>query len=226
VGVASIQEKKLITLEQICLVAENDFSYKSLIDINTKGFPSSKSNLEQDLREYWEVHDRLPTSKGLVLLNNRIVIPSGLRKQVLNNLHAAHKGYNSMSAQANQTVYWPGMNSAIRHHCAHCESCNQITPAQSAEPLVQSPTPEWLFQRICTDYFESEGQSYLVVVDSFSCWLTIYHFPTNTKADSLIVHLLRLFMSYGVPEEISSDGGTSVFIHVIQHFSQRLGYSS
>jgi len=40
----------------------------------------------------------------------------------------------------------------------------------------------------------------------FSCWLTIYHFPINTKADSLIVHLKRLFMSYGVPEEISRDG--------------------
>jgi len=97
------------------------------------------------------------------------------------------------------------MNSAICHHRAHFESCNQIAPAQSAESLAQSPAPEWLFQQICTDYFENEGQSYLVV-DRFSCWLTIYHFPINTKADSLIVHLKRLFMSYGVPEEISRDG--------------------
>jgi len=53
-----------------------------------------------------------------------------------------------MSARANQTVYWPGMNSEIRHHRTHCESCNQILPAQSAELLVQSPASKWPFQQM------------------------------------------------------------------------------
>ena len=140
-------------------------------------------------------------------MNHRIVIPKALRKQILQNLHAAHQGSTSMSARANQTVYWPGMSTCIRNYRNQCMACNQIAPTQSAEPLILTPAPEWPFQQICADYFENDGSSYLAVVDRFSHWLNIYHLPSNTTTTSLITHLRSLFTSYGVPEEIASDGG-------------------
>ena len=223
IEIAAIRDSQLITLEQIKMAAEGDSAYQNLNNIITTGFPTSRSQLEPQLREYWEVRDRLSSSHGLILMNNRIVIPYSLRKQILNNLHAAHQGQTSMSARANQTVYWPGMNSSIRLHRQTCPSCNEIAPSQPNEPTIQSPPPEWPFQQICADYFEQEGHSYLAAVDRFSCWIELFHFPSSSRSDSLITHLRQLFISYGVPEEISTDGGPQFSSNLFTTFLKNWG---
>ena len=223
IDIASLNESKLITIDQIQIAAENDPTYQDLLKTVSKGFPKSKNSLRENIREFWEVRDRLSSSNNLVLLNRRIVIPQSLRRQVLDNLHAAHQGFNSMSARANQAVYWPGMNASIRNHRLMCHSCNQIAPSQPSEPLIESPSPEWPFQQICTDYFETEEQSYLVAVDRFSCWIEIFHFPSNTKAELLIKRLRQLFITFGVPEEISSDGGPQFTSSTFDTFLKQWG---
>ena len=52
-----------------------------------------------------------------------------------------------------------------------------------------------------------EQHSYLSIVDRFSAWLSIYHFPGSATARQLISICRELFKMYGVCEEISSDGG-------------------
>ena len=187
--------------------AADDNDYIALAQLITHGFPASRSNVEQQLREYWEVRDRLSSSNGLILMSHRIVIPRSLCQQILNNLHAAHQGTTGMTARANQTIYWPEMNASIRNHRSMCQSCCQIAPSQSSEPLILTPPPQWPFQQICADYFENEGHSYLTIVDRFSYWINIYHFPSTATATSLLTQLRLLFTSYGVPEEIPTDGG-------------------
>ena len=118
------------------MAAEIDTDYTSLIALIKSGFPSNKSDLQPNLREFWEVRDKLLTSDGIILMNNCIVIPKALRNQILHCLHAAHQGTSGMSARANQTVYWPGLNAAIRTHRNNCTPCNQIAPSQPAEPLI------------------------------------------------------------------------------------------
>ena len=223
VEVASLTESKLITIDQIRIAAENDTDYQNLLTTVSNGFPSSKKRLDENIRQYWEIRDRLSASNNLVLLNQRIVIPQALRKQVLSNLHTAHQGFKNMSALANQTVYWPGMNLSIRNHRSMCQSCNQIAPSQPSEPLIESPPPKWPFQQICTDFFETDEQSYLVAVDRFSCWIEIYHFPSSTKSELLIKRLRELFITFGVPEEISSDGGPQFSSSTFETFLKQWG---
>ena len=204
---SSVKGSCTVTLDQIRILGEADQEYLDLATVISSGFPHKRTSLQPNLREFWEVRDRLSHSNGIILMNHRIVIPKALRTQVLQNLHAAHQGTTGMSARANQTVYWPGMNACIRNHRNQCADCNQIAPSQSAEPLILTASPDWPFQQLCTDYFEHEGSSYLTIVDRFSYWLNIYHLPNTTTTLSLITHLRSLFTSYGVPEEIASDGG-------------------
>ena len=225
VDIASIKESKLITLDQILMSAADDNNYIALAQLITHGFPASRSNVEQQLREYWEVRDRLSSSNGLILMSHRIVIPRSLCQQILNNLHAAHQGTTGMTARANQTVYWPEMNASIRNHRSMCQSCCQIAPSQSSEPLILTPPPQWPFQQICADYFENEGHSYLTIVDRFSYWINIYHFPSTATATSLLTQLRLLFTSYGVPEEISTDGGPQFSSSAFRSFLNNWGVS-
>ena len=112
-----------------------------------------------------------------------------------------------MINRARQSVYWPGMESDIRKKRYNCHRCNEIAPSQPKEPIELSPSPDYPFQRICADYFEIGRHAYLSIVDRYTGWIIVYHFPEHARSEGLINACRKVFESYGVAEEISSDGG-------------------
>ena len=105
-----------------------------------------------------------------------------------------------------------------------CQRCKNIAPSQSKEALIISKTPEYPFQYICADYFEIKGNHYLSVVDRFSSWIMICHFPpTKFNHQSLIDLCQEIFTTFGTPEEISCDGGAQFIAHQFQHFLHQWG---
>ena len=124
-------------------------------------------------------------------MDQRVVIPSSLRKSVLEALHSANQGVTGMRRRANSTVYWPGMHSAISNHRIHCATCEANAPSQSAEPLILSPAPKWPFQQVCADYFFIESHGYLVVVDRYSGWPCAFHFPPGHTTTAKLLAVLR-----------------------------------
>ena len=188
--------------------ATNDREYNTLLSTVIKGFPKGRDILDPNLKPYWNVRDKLSFNKNLVYMDGRIVIPSKLRPQILKDLHSAHQGTSSMYRRASQSVYWPGMEAAIHNTRFNCQVCNENAPSQPKEPYQASPSPLYPFQQICLDYFTAGNQSYLSCVDRFSGWITITHYPhQNATCRKLIATCRSIFSTYGVPEEISSDGG-------------------
>ena len=114
-----------------------------------------------------------------------------------------------MRMRANSSVYWPGMTSAIKNYRLTCQDCDKHAPSLPAEPMISSPSPEWPFQQICMDYFEMDNShSYLITVDRYSGWPSVFHFkPGQATAQKLLSTLRNLFATFGIPEEASSDGG-------------------
>ena len=168
------------------------------------GFPQSRSATPPSLRKYWEVRHRLSTSQGVALLDHRLVIPASLQKDTLNILHSAHQGVTSMKARAATSVYWPGMEANIHNKRFQCKDCNENAPSQPKQPICLTPPPQWPFQQVCTDYFESGDHDYLITTDRFSGWLEILHVPPHQSTSKCVISTLRtLFVSYGVPEELS-----------------------
>ena len=80
-----------------------------------------------------------------MLLDDRIVIPQALRKQILQSLHSAHQGCTGMKSRANQCVCWPGMTKSISSYKENCGTCIINAPSQQREPLLLSPPPQWPF---------------------------------------------------------------------------------
>lgn len=113
-----------------------------------------------------------------------------------------------MKNRAAASVYWPGLNRDISNYRNNCRTCNANGPSLPKEPLIQSSAPEWPFQNVCGDYFFLEAHSYLVVVDQYSGWPSVFHFkPGQSNSANLIKVLRGLFTAYGVPQEFASDGG-------------------
>ena len=83
---------------------------------------------------------------------------------------------------------------------------------------------EWLFQRVCADYFHHKGHNYLTIVDRFSGWPWIYDFKAGTMNSMNLMDICRdFFISYGAPIEFSSDGGPPFTAQVFQQLLQDWG---
>ena len=115
-----------------------------------------------------------------------------------------------MELLARSIVFWPGMTNDIRAVREHCSACNRSAPSQAATPAIPSPVPSTPFESIFADFFDFGGCHYLVAGDRLSGWVEICKAPHGTAqagAQGLIAALRALFATFGVPEEISSDGG-------------------
>ena len=136
---------------------------------------------------------------------DRIVVPPKLRGPILETLHSAHQGTTSMTSRAQASVFWPGITAQLQHICRDCTPCEEIAPSQPNPPPTPIVDPVYPFQQVCSDYFKYIGHNYLLVVDRYSGWPTVYQLKGGSG--SLIKKLREIFVTFGIPEEVASDGG-------------------
>ena len=162
-------------------------------------------NGPRTLREYYQFRDHLYTLDGVIMYKERVVIPPTLRDDCIQALHSAHQGASMMTARAESSVFWPGNTKAITNTTAGCSYCNRMAPSQSSAPPMPRLEPAYPFQCMCVDYFQYKGSNYLVVVDRYSIWPIVE--SASNGAAGLISCLRRIFATYGIADEITSDGG-------------------
>ena len=126
-----------------------------------------------------------------------------------------------MQTHARQRLFWPGLDAALRLTRAQCSDCNGRAPSQSEEPFLDVHVPEFPFQTVATDLFQHQGHKFLLYVDRFSAWLEIALTP-RSNAESVCNSLRRWFTVFGVPQELTSDGGppfdSTAYIRFLQHW--------
>ena len=83
-------------------------------------------------------------------------------------------------------------------------------------PQIEPETPEYPYQHICSDYFQIHGKEYCVVVDRFSGWFNTFQAKDGTHG--LVKTFTRLFQDMGVPETLTTDGGTTYVSQVFEEF--------
>jgi len=125
-----------------------------------------------------------------------------------------------MNARARATVFWPGIFICIRKTREHCNTCWRMAPSQPYLPPATPSAPTYPFAAITTDYCDFGGHHYLIVVDRFSRFsnwpeiIKIVNNSNNSGSTGLINSLRRYFSIFGVPEEMSSDGGPEFVTHL------------
>ncbi|KAG0726713.1 hypothetical protein GWK47_035976 [Chionoecetes opilio] len=196
-----------ITWEKVREATASDENMNALLQLIEQGFPSFRHELPVNLHEYHQFRDDvdpLYTVDGVVIHKDRVVIPPCLRNTVLQTLHSAHQGVPSMMSRAESSVFWPGITPAIKDVRAKCNHCNRMSPSQPSAPLMPTTAPLYPFQCICADYFQYQGRSYLIIVDRYSNWPII---EATSGHEGLINCLRHTFVTFGIPDELASDGG-------------------
>ena len=102
-----------ITWEWIRATASQDTEGQELLKAISNGFPNTKETLPEVICCFWPMRDELYSIDGVILKDEKILIPLPLRAETLECLHAAHQGVNGMLANTRQRLFWPGMEANL-----------------------------------------------------------------------------------------------------------------
>ena len=202
------QELGAISWSLLATETAADVSLGPLLRSVEQGKPISSD--DPTLTSLRPICESLYAEEGVLLYQDRVVVPPSLRRRVLQNLHPAHQGTSSMEQRARTIVYWPGISKDIRETREGCADCNRNAPSQAATPPLPSTPPLSPFKAVFTNFFDYRGCHYLVVGDRLSGWVEVLSSTAGTNlagSAGLVRHLRSFFATFGVPEEISSDGG-------------------
>ena len=219
--IASLHSYHIVTWEQVQIATSSDENMLLLLSAIEDGIPKLKHQLPSPIRDFHQFRRHLYSTDGVVIYKDRIVIPPSLRPVCLSALHAAHQGTSTMISKAEASIFWPGITTDIQATRANCSHCNRMAPSQAALPPTPPITPEYPFQCICADYFHYQGNTYLVIVDRYSNWPIVER--AMEGAQGLTKVLRRTFSTYGIPDELSSDGGPEFTAHTTREFLRHWG---
>ena len=207
----SLVEKVVaITWDRVKSATQIDPNMNSLKEAIKSGFRGQKHDYSFDVQPFWAQRSELAIVDGVVMLEDRIVIPTSLRPLVCKSLHSAHQGVSGMERRAKSYVFWPGITKCIQRTRQQCESCNRMAPSQPNLPPVARKVPTVPFEAIAADYCKAGGYNYLITVDRFSNRPDVRRITQNSHNSGslgLVKVMKRIFATFGVPEELSSDGG-------------------
>ena len=72
-----------------------------------------KGQWPAEIVEFFKFKPDVTLVDNVVLVKDGVVIPTSLRPEILEILHAAHQGVTNMMSRATQSVYWPGIKTDI-----------------------------------------------------------------------------------------------------------------
>ena len=222
----SLEKVHAVTWDRVKIATKSDYHISELKKHIINGFPAEIKSLTPQLQPYWRHKEDLSIVDQVVMFGNRIIIPPSLRAIVCQNLHSAHQGTTGMTERAKTIVFWPGISNSIQKTRDQCDTCWRIAPSQPHLPAIEPTIPSTPFEAIAADYCMFNGHNYLIIVDRFSNWpqiMKVIHNPNNIGAKGLVRALKRTFATFGVPIELSSDGGPEFVAAETKDFLDRWG---
>ena len=215
-------EIEAIPWRRVDEASSRDKETKELAELIMEGALEEVSDWPETLKQYFVRGAEYSVVGNAVSMNGRVVIPLELRQEVLQAMHVGHCGVSGMSSRAREVMCWPQMSKAIEKIRENCEVCRRIAPSQPAMPPTQMKVPEYPFQYIATDYFQEGSSHYFVFVCRYSNWLSVYQAKRGGSKE--LVSQLRAYMStFGVMDELSSDGATVYTSEEVKKFLGKFG---
>ena len=172
------------------------------------GWPSTKDKMHSDLNPYWFYRDKLAVIDGGVLKGRCIIMPTSLKQQVLDQLHANHIGIEKTKLPTCKSVYWSDINVDIEKYIKSCTTCLEFQQMQTKEKRIHHDIPLRPWEVLGTDVFNFNNKNYLCIVDYHSEFPMVKRLE-GLSAENLITTVKVIFAKYGILHKLMSDAGTN-----------------
>ena len=98
----------------------SDIHLSKVLQYARNGWPD---HVPDELHPYWGKREEIAIEGDCVMWGTRLIIPTKLRKCVIEELHTAHPGVVRMKVLACSHVWWPGLDQEIEDYAKSCTSC-------------------------------------------------------------------------------------------------------
>ena len=123
------------TLDKICIHSKTDSTLSLAMRCILDGWPGNASECAEPAQPHFTYREELTIVDGLQVKGNRIVIPTDMRHDCLETLHAPNLGLQKTLLRAHTSVFWPGMTADIKTQISNCSACHMFQTKQPAEIL-------------------------------------------------------------------------------------------
>ncbi|XP_053389029.1 uncharacterized protein K02A2.6-like [Mercenaria mercenaria] len=190
-------------LQEIRSKQMSDYVCQKLIEFTQNGWPEAESCEISKL--YWKFQGEITVNNGLLMRNDRLIIPSELKTDILARLHEAHQGINKCRSRAKESVWWLGISKDIENLVKGCDTCAKMQN-EKREPLIATPFPDRCWSKLGSDLFHWRGCTYLLVIDYYSRYIEIAKLSSLSSA-TVVAHLKSILSRHGLCDTIVTDGG-------------------
>lgn len=197
-----------LTYETVKKQTENCGTLKKVMKWIREGWPSSSTAMTEEELKFHAKREELYVEKECVMKGNRIVIPESMRKQIMKELHRSHLGIVKMKSMARSYVWWPGVDGDVENTARACEVCAILGKKPAKTVLTPWPWPDQAWSRVHTDFLGPLfGKMYMVIIDAYTKWPEVIDMGNNTTAQKVISEFKKLFVRFGLPKHLVTDGG-------------------
>lgn len=215
------QQKWLaLTWEQIFRAMESDQEMALIaesLEGNQRAWP-------EEIAKYQAFQDQMAVREdGLIMKQEKLLLPKGLRTSAIANAHTGHAGMSKMKNLLRKQVWWLGMDREVEEFVKKCVACQLTAGLPRPEPIELTDLPEKPWDYVAIDFHSPDmSRHILVVTDCYSRFLiTVPMRKTDTEATKNVLN--KIFNTYGLPKTIKSDNGAPFNAVELEEWLKRLG---
>ena len=93
------------TLQQFRIVTAKDPNLQLLMKVVLTGWPDHKKAVPPEVQPYFNSRDELTVQDGLIFKSDRVIIPTSLRRDVIQQVHNSHLGVEGCLCRAREAFY-------------------------------------------------------------------------------------------------------------------------
>ena len=210
-------------LLQIQYASTDDPVLVELRQVVMSGWPDCRAQVPEMLRAYYDFRDELTVQDQLVFKGQMLIVPAGMRKEMLAGAHATHIGMEGCLRRAREIMFWPRMASELKEYISKCDICMRHRESQSKEPLQSYDVEARPWAKVGADLCDLNGRTLLVCCDYYSNFIEVENI-TNITTRGVCKAFRAMFARYGVPDVLVTDNGPQFASSEFSEFAKMWGF--
>lgn len=200
------------------------------------------SSESRAVKTYWGLWDVLVLKDGVLYRRweslsgdesvLKLVVPRGLRKEIMSQLHdnSGHLGVKKTQKRVQDRFYWAGYHKDIERWCRQCEKCaSRKGPVRAHKAHMKTYIVGVPMERVAMDILgplpvTDRGNKYILcIADYFTKWTEAFPLP-NQEAETVARVFVEQFVTrFGVPLQLHTDQGRNFESSLFKEVAALLG---